>query len=127
MGLLCLQAVEYLSVVREVQANNAGLLFSESKMQRIWQSIVSNIYCYESDSTRKAKMAELAGKHAKGYWTAPKRAERMPRKLAVEFFDDLSSSDESDSRRPIAPMLHTSDATSSEGVSGSDGKSRNAS
>lgn len=63
IGLFCLQSIEYVNVAREIQANNAGV-FSESKLQRIWQGtsfkklVLHNIKQYQGRTPSECSMTK---------------------------------------------------------------------
>ena len=59
LGLICLQNLDYISVVLEVQRRNSAASFSECKMQRIWQGLVNSVYHYELESARKKNWLRL--------------------------------------------------------------------
>ena len=106
IDLLSLQNLSYLEVVSKVYHVNESDHRLETNMGRIWVGIVSNVFHFEVESMKVAKIAE-AIKHVENSWKMVSdyrlsllRQQRV-RPVAADFFDDYPNrAYEQDSRIP---------------------------
>ena len=93
IGLLSLQNVSYLDVVWKIHRENNGDQKPESKVGRISKGIVINVFNFEAESMKVAKLAEVISKDVKNYWRTvsnrrlASRQQRV-RLVAADFFDN---------------------------------------
>ena len=93
IGLLSLQNLSYLDVIFKVYQGNGSDHIFETTMGRIWVGIVSNVFHFEVEGMKVAKVAETISKDVKDYWRRVSdyrvslRQERT-RPVAADFFDD---------------------------------------
>ena len=93
IGLLSLHNLSYLDVVSKVyQANGSDHIF-ETSMGRIWVGIVSNVFHFEVESMKVAKVAETISTDVKDYWRRVSDyrmslRQQRARPVAADFFDD---------------------------------------
>ena len=93
IGLLSLHNLSYLDVILKVyQANGSDYIF-ETSMGRIWVGIVSNVFHFEVQSMKIAKVAETISKDVKDYWRRLSDhrmtlRQQRARPVAADFFDD---------------------------------------
>ena len=93
IDLLSLQNLSYLEVVSKVYHANGSDHIFETSMGRIWAGIVTNVFHFEVESMKVAKVAETISKDVKDYW---KRVsdyriilrQQRTRPVAANFFDD---------------------------------------
>ena len=93
IGLLSLHNLSYLDVILKVyQANGSNHIF-KTRMGRIWVGIVSNIFHFEVQSMKVAKVAETISTDVKHYWRRVSDyrmalRQQRARPVAADFFDD---------------------------------------
>ena len=93
IGLLSLHNLSYLDVVSKVyQANGSDHVF-ETSIGRIWVGIVSNVFHFEVQSMKVAKVAETISQEVKDYWRRVSDyrislRQQRTRPVAADFFDD---------------------------------------
>lgn len=106
IDLLSLQNISYLDVVWKVHQASSGDLIPEATMCRIWEGIVINIFHFETESMKVAKLAEAKSEDVKKYWRTVSdhrlalRRQRV-RPVAADYFDDYPSpASKQDNRAP---------------------------
>ena len=69
IGLFSLQNVRYVDVLSRVNNADPVDCFSEATMRRLWQGIVINVFDFEPEWAKKAKLEEVESEEARRYWT----------------------------------------------------------